>query len=74
MNMESMEVLPTAGKTHAGYEPPPGGNDDGNDENSRKKPAVRKRTKTGCLSKCSRPLAPTFSPSTIRILGPLSRS
>lgn len=53
MNMESMEVLPTAGEADHGYDLPPGGNDDGNDENDRKKPAVRKRTKTGCLSKCS---------------------
>lgn len=46
-DMESIEV-PTVGNAHA-----PGGDDDGNDENGRKKPVVRKRTKTGCQSKCS---------------------
>ena len=56
MNMESIEVLPAAGKAHAGYDPPSGGDDDGNEENSRKKPVVRKRTKTGCQSKCPLPL------------------
>lgn len=54
--MESMDALSTPAKAHAGYEPPPGGNDDGDDENNHKKPAVRKRTKTGCMSECSRPL------------------
>ena len=47
--MESMERRPDAGKSRAGHQPLQGGSGDGNDEN-RKKPVVRKRTKTGCQS------------------------
>ena len=49
--MESIEVLPATGKAQGRYDRPPGGEDDGNDGGGRKKPVVRKRTKTGCMSK-----------------------
>ncbi|SPO05939.1 related to UPC2 - regulatory protein involved in control of sterol uptake [Cephalotrichum gorgonifer] len=47
--MEPLEMPLDAGESHAQHQPPlPGASGDGNEENDRKKSAVRKRTKTGC--------------------------